>query len=294
MAYDVTECFDLVKEMLFPTPPKYTKLAFTHEAWFKLMCFIHLVGSYEITGFGRVVDDKVVDVDILKQSVKSSTVDVDVDEMLRFIKEQPEEERGQWILDWHSHVNMGTFVSGTDSSNYDLQYQARLNSQFPYLIVNKQQSCLCECYVNPSKKTKIELGVIKSAITPERMLELYEECKKKVQDCCKAPTYVTTSRGTTLQRHFTGYGYYDDWDNGATSNKVDLSNLKKKDVQSITSLVKKEKKDSNYCISCGSYLVEPSEFARGICDDCWEQMSYKDRSEWCNENKLSPQLVGLG
>lgn len=296
MAYEVTECYDYLKELFYPTPPKYTALTFTAEAWYKLMCFIHLVGDYEITGFGRVIDDKIVDVEILKQTVRSSTVDVDVDEMLRFIMKQPQDQRGQWVLDWHSHVNMGTFVSGTDSTNYSLQYKARLNSQYPYLIVNKHQSCLCECYVNPSKQTKIDLKIIKSTIFEERLKAIYEYCKKQVSELCSKVSYATT---THIQRSIYGIDYkdYDDWDNGATSNKIDLSNVKKNDFQNITNCSKEKErsaKDKNYCISCEAFLVEPSEYARGICDDCWEQMSFRERSNWCNEHKLSPQLVGLG
>lgn len=290
MTFEVTDCFEEVKELLYPTPPEYTKLTFTSEAWLKLMFFIHLIGKYEITGFGRVVDNQIVDIDILKQKVQTTTVDVDVDEMLRFIMSLPEEERGQWVLDWHSHVEMGAFVSGTDSSNYDLQYQARLNQQYPYLIVNKKQSCLCECYVNPYKKTKIDVSILKSDIPQERMLEIYNECAEKVKTLCTAP----------LSRHATTYTTskyfnddYSDWDRGVTSNKIDLSSVKKNDWQSITSTIKKSVKDKNYCVSCETYLVSPSEYARGICDDCWEQMSYKDRSKWCEEQKLSPYLIGL-
>ena len=37
MAYEVTECLKMIKEMFFPTEPIYKELTFTREAYAKLI-----------------------------------------------------------------------------------------------------------------------------------------------------------------------------------------------------------------------------------------------------------------
>ena len=282
MSYNITNCLGVIKEMFFPTAPKYTELTFTAEAYAKLMCYIHLIGEYEITGFGRIVDNKIVDIAILKQTVKSAKVDCDVDAMLEFLTSIPEDQEGQWVLDWHSHVNMGVFESGTDSDNYEEQWEARLHEQYPVMIVNKKQQIYSKCYINPSRKTDIKVFVEKEGLSNDRLVEIYNECAVNVQTLCKKEEWKQQNTQTYYNNgfgfHSNYYNDYDGWENGET---VYMSNYKKKqeetekEEQNADSYI-----DDNFCSSCGQYLVSPEEYDRCICDDCWELMPFEDREQW--------------
>lgn len=273
-------CWRSILNLVFPEKPKFSKLTFTYPAWLKLQCYINLVGEYEITGFGRIVVDKIVDIKIIPQTVKSAEVDCDIDAMVDFMKQVPKDERGQWILDWHSHVNMGVFMSGTDSSNYEEQLEARLNQQFPVMIVNKKGDVWCQNYMETGLKP-IEVTIDKSSdMDKDTLFELYSQCERDVQTMCKKKEYVTyadrwsklytksddskqTSIWDNIEDEYS-WGYQDSRYNPPTYNK-------KKDTIND---------DVDYCISCNSYLVEPDEYDRGICDECWGLMTPVDRDEW--------------
>lgn len=294
MAYKVTECLGFIKELFFPTEPEYKELTFTQEAYAKLMCYINLIGGYEITGFGRVVDNKVVDIKILEQEVKTATVDCDVDAMMEFLTNIPREEMGQWILDWHSHVDMGVFASGTDTSNYKEQFKARNYHQFPYLIVNKKQDVYCRCYISPSREEEIKVYVEQEGLTQVRLSEIYSECKENIEKLCtkyepKKTTYTTR-----------GYGYYgsyygedsddDNWNTyyGNNNKKKDSTiSTEKADTEADRQVITSTDYE-DFCWGCGEYLVGAEEWDRHLCDDCWEKMSMVDKQQWMqgviNEN----------
>ena len=59
---EVTECYNKVMSK-FETP-LYTELAWSPKAYLKLQFIIHLVGGYEVTGYGRIKNGVVVDVSI--------------------------------------------------------------------------------------------------------------------------------------------------------------------------------------------------------------------------------------
>ena len=91
--YVVTECYNIVRNMF--VEPEYTELYITSRAWTKLMCFIHLVGEYEITGFGRIQENvdtpngpkrAITDFDIIEQEVKPAYVEADADAVLDFMR----------------------------------------------------------------------------------------------------------------------------------------------------------------------------------------------------------------
>ena len=290
MAYEVSECLGIINEMFFPTEPIYKELTFKREAYAKLMCYINLIGDYEITGFGRVVDNKIVDIKILKQEVKKATVDCDVDAMMEFLTSIPREEMGQWILDWHSHVDMAVFASGTDSSNYKEQYKARLSHQFPYLIINKKQNVYCQCYISPERETEIEMKLESDGLTQERLLEIYEECKEDIQKLCTKSEPKVTYYNSTMygkQKDYTKDYDEDDW-NGYNNYYYSSQNNKKKDSACST---KKDDTENDrrvitsvdyeeFCWGCGEYLVGAEEYDRHLCDECWEQMSSIDKQQW--------------
>jgi len=232
MAYTVTNCLGVLKELFFPTEPKYKELTFTQEAYAKLMCYIHLIGDYEITGFGRVVDNKIVDVKILRQTVKSATVDCDVDAMNEFLMAIPKDQIGQWILDWHSHVEMGVFASGTDSDNYEEQWKARLNKQYPLIIVNKKQQVYARCYISPSRQTEMNIFIEQEGLTKDRLIEIYNECAADIETFCqKYEKPTTTYQQKSMlgynynNRYYGGYDDYDNWDKG--SNYIESTKKKR-------------------------------------------------------------------
>ena len=143
--YEVTECYYTIKNMF--AQPAITELYITAQAWTKLMCFIHLVGDYEISGFGRIQTEDiqdgqrsvVTDFDIIKQEVKSAYVESDAQAVMDFLRKIPTEQRNEWTLDWHSHVNMGTFASGVDEG-YQKDLVAQLGQDMfeIFLILNKK------------------------------------------------------------------------------------------------------------------------------------------------------------
>ena len=196
-----TDCLDDLLELIYPTEPEYTSMVITPLAWCKILCYINLIGDLEITGFGRcTVENKqltVHDIKILRQEVKSASVDCDLDSMNEFLLSIPKEERGQWILDWHSHVNMGTFYSGTDTTNYESQWEARLKHQYPVMVVNKKQDITCGCYCNPNKIVSMSYTVmpIKGSLTKEQITEIYGQCYNEVAELCSKAkvTYSYTS-----------------------------------------------------------------------------------------------------
>ena len=207
--YPVTECFTVIRNMY--VEPKYTKLYVTPEAWIKLMCFIHLIGAYEISGFGRLQEDEegktlVTDFDILKQEVRGAYVEASEDAVMDFIRRTPKEQRGQWTLDWHSHVEMGTTPSSTDWGNYKEMLAARMNAQFPFMIVNKRQEVTSHCYISESRHPQIDMVLLQGSVSEDRMFEIYEQCKAKVETLCTK--YV--SKPVTTTTYNTGYSRF--WD----------------------------------------------------------------------------------
>lgn len=309
-------------DTLFPAEPMYKELSFTRYAWTKMLTYAHLIGKYEITGFGRVIDNQVVDVKILRQKVKEATVDCDVDAMMDFLMNIPPDQHGQWTLDWHSHVDMGAFASGTDTANYKEQFTARLKKQFPYIIINKRQECYCKCYVNPTTSTDIKVTIEPSSLTKDEFLGIYNECKEDIENLCSKTSYIYTGK-TSVKGYYGNYNYYsDDADDdeyasyyssyfGAGTKKSDVTKLstthhgesctKKnadddyaeevvKDMQELDERAYQQALDfknnadlDDFCESCGVYLKTAMEYDRGLCDDCWSKLTPDEKVEWCKK-----------
>lgn len=305
--FETTQCWDDIYELVFPTQPKWTSLTFDYKAWLKMQCYINLVGDYEITGFGRVVNDRIVDVKILKQEVKSATVDCDVDSMLEFMRSIPKDQIGQWILDWHSHVKMGVFASGTDTDNYKAQFEARCRNQFPLMIVNQLGEVYSRVYISPTKEAPLAIKLEKTPITKEELLALYEGCKKEVEELCSKKTYTYTKADYYSDYDWGKYyGYNAKVESGklstASHGKCGCETHKKKDQNSdvitttddndsVNSQLIKELDYDDYCISCNTYLVDNEEFDRGICNDCWEKMSYVDKYQYLSSTGRTYALL---
>ena len=184
---EVTECYRKVMSK-FETP-LYTKLDWSPRAYLKLQFIINLVGGYEVTGYGRVKNGKVIDVSIPKQTLTSTTANVDEMSMVDFMSKIPKEQLSEWILDWHSHVEMSTSPSSTDKENYNEQFEARGCQQFIATIVNKKESCWCKCVVGGGRFEDVEVS-INDNFEGIDTKELYDECVELVKDNCKKEVTV--------------------------------------------------------------------------------------------------------
>ena len=286
-----TNCLSDILEMFFPSKPRFTKLTFTLPAWVKLQCFINLVGDYEITGFGRIVDDHIIDIKILPQKIKRATVDCDIDAMVDFLKNTPRDEIGQWVLDWHSHVEMAASPSCTDDSNYEEQWNARLKGQFPVMIVNKLGSIYCMNYITPNKRTQIEVNIDKDSIplTKDEVEKIYNTCKADVEKYCTEPVYKVDNN--QWKYHSDSYEDYDyNWGRGASSFKssgIPLYEQSKKKESIKKSFDVVDNDDDEYCSSCHTYLVDADEYDRGLCNDCWEKLTPSEKIEYINYIKTT-------
>jgi len=303
--YPVTECLQLLQNLF--TKPDYERLTITPYAWMKLMAFIHLIGDYEISGFGRIIPDEnneragiVIDFDIIKQEVKAAYVESDADAVLEFIMQIPENERTEWILDWHSHVNMGTTPSSTDWNNYEEMLTARQHKQFPAMIVNKSGDVTAHQIICPDKHPKIEMRLQQATLSNEEIEQIYNECKEKVQNkCTKANVVTTYNSGANVNSSYTGTYYYnnyyddDDWydkwekdhDVKKNDNEYDATKPRVRDVDLTASqqynmiqagFTFDEETGEAYdedecCEECGKPLKTETELSAHICFSCFQK-----------------------
>lgn len=194
----ITECFKKIVARY--EKPKYTELTFTARAYIKLMFIIHLVGSYEVSGYGKIVNGKIVDLYLPQQVLTSTTAEIDEDAMVDFLSEIPTNELKYWELDWHSHVNMPTSPSSTDKSNYEEQAEARGNKQFVAMIVNKSESIWIKNVVSGVKFTDIEIKREPIDLSKKELKKIYEECVELVEDRCTKERRLTVKVTKNMQK----------------------------------------------------------------------------------------------
>ena len=286
-----------VKEILI-TEPDFTELYISSKAWYKLVAFINLVGDYEISGFGRiqklkyedgVTRDTVTDFDIIQQEVKAAYVESDEDAILEFLMKIPNEQRSEWTLDWHSHVNMGTTPSGTDWENYSDMLKARMGKQFPIMIVNKKGSVTSYQIINESRHDPIKVTILQQALPDPEIEELYEECKVKVEELCTRPAVTTTKKvvgftnnnngwagrqGYDYYDYDYGYGYgYDNkkWWEQADDEEVQLAKQNGYVFDDEPTQDAQDQDYSMFCAECGKPLDKRNleEINMGVCSECF-------------------------
>ena len=314
MSIKANECWNEIYEWIFPTEPKFKTLTITYKTWIKLMTYCHLVGDYEVTGFGRVVDNRLIDVKILKQTIKPATVDCDTEAMAEFLMSIPKDQRGQWILDWHSHVKMGVFASGTDTTNYKEQWEARLKEQFPYIIVNQMGQVYARDYIRPSRETEISINIEHDTITKEELKEIYETCKADVESLCSYAVSYSYKKDYDYSEYdwskYYGYNSKNSNNKLSTSHSGKSCTVKKnditdgeKDYDSYAEPNVSEKQiqlsydssdystrysgydSDDFCCSCHTYLADADEYDRGLCDDCWDKMTVTEQYEYLRNTK---------
>lgn len=236
----VKECLAKIKTLF--AKPKYTKLNITTEAWIKLNCYINLVDDLEVTGFGKIEDDTITDFKIVKQIATGTTANATDDAIIDLLRSIPEENIEKWTLDWHSHVDMETFKSGTDKANYRIMHQARGYKQFPIMIVNKRGDVLLQDYINEDNTPDIELTLLKKDVDDKTIETIYAECKKDVEE--KVDEYIEPRKPKTTTPAKT-YSWHEMY---KMNNK---------------------KKEPQFCDICGCELITEMEKAQGLCEYCF-------------------------
>lgn len=307
--YPVTECLQFLKNMY--TQPTYTELIITNYAWTKLMAYIHLVGDFEISGFGRIQDNKITDFEIIRQEVKAAYVESDADAVLEFIMNLPPEQRTEWTLDWHSHVNMGTTPSSTDWGNYSEMLKARQNKQFPAMIVNKSGNVTAYQIICDNRHTAIDIRLDTTPMAEQDIETLYEQCKANVQKYCTKATYYTADRRTNVSTYPASWydndeDWYDAWqrkyDKEEQSNNYIEDNTENKprlrDVDiSLKDQIKMEEEGYVFdeetgeaygpeecCEDCGKPLKTDTEMGYGICFDCFRKAMNEEALAYHQKN----------
>lgn len=290
--YPITECLNVLKNLW--AKPDYTELTISNYAWYKLMAFIHLVGDYEISGFGRIQKmkytdgkerDTVTDFDIIRQEVKSAYVESDEDAVLEFIMKLPAEQRNEWTLDWHSHVEMATSPSTTDWTNYGEMLKARLGKQFPIMIVNKKASVTSYQIISEARHDAIKVSVIEEPLSSDEIEKIYNECKEKVETLCSRPRVSTYSTyGAAAKTTSAGWGgsagydydydYYDHYNRGYKAWWEKDEDDTEPDISKTVKQV--EESETEYemtCAECGKPLNPqiPEEINMGVCSECFEE-----------------------
>ena len=246
--------------------PKYSELQITKKAYIKLMCYIHLIGEYEISGFGRIQNNIITDVKILKQEVRGAYVECSDDAVLQFIKSIPKEQLPEWELDWHSHVNMSTTPSSTDWKNYLEMSALKGYKQFPVLIINKKQEYTLMNYIGEDNSPDIDLEISDEEITPKEIDEIYAEVEKDIKENCLRRIVQTV--------------------NTATNTKIGFASKKQEKVSYPTyqrnwwdETDQAQEFVEYYCKSCGTQLLNSHELTTGLCEDCEEIVEEQRRKQ---------------
>ena len=258
----IYDCKDYIKSMFIESPIK--QLTFTNTAWAKINCYINLIGDLEITGFGKVEGDKITDVRILKQSVKPAFVNSSPEAISEFIMSRPRAEikSGVWCLDWHSHVNMGVFASGTDTANYKDIYRIRMNKPFPYMIINKSQDIHSKMYMGHGVTKDIQIYYDDTAITDDEVELIYNECVVDIEELCTEETYKTYDYDCNKSYNYA----YDNYNIDEYKNNKELTQDFIDDNIEVTT-------DNKFaCISCGLDLETEFEQEVQLCQDCIKEL----------------------
>jgi hypothetical protein len=150
------------------------------------------VCDYEINGFGYVkqLDESTVlveDVFILKQTVSPGSAVTEPDEVASHITQMIQEgkDTSSLRLQWHSHVHMQTYFSGTDTGTID----AYTNCDWMIsLVVNKREEYAVR--LDMYQPFRLTIPTTLKVLANEDNT-LIEACKQEVKEKVKLKTYPT-------------------------------------------------------------------------------------------------------
>lgn len=188
------------------------KLIIPKEVEEKLNYYVQAVDS-EIAGMGRVsIKGDVITVDevrIYQQSVTGGTADLSSASLAKFMDELIKEGQSpkDWILWWHSHVNMAAYFSAIDTGTMatSTEYQLLIS-----LVVNKrrERQARIDLY-RPLRitmeKVDIEVPATVYTIPAEILAEVEEKVKRPVPKTIVVGQNVKSPIGFSDKKEHSGH-----------------------------------------------------------------------------------------
>jgi hypothetical protein len=157
--------------------------------WQKVMAYVN-VCDYEINGFGYVkqLDESSVlveDVFILRQTVSPGSAVTEPDEVASHITQMIQEGKDTSSLrfQWHSHVHMQAYFSGTDTGTIDTYANC---DWMISLVVNKREEFAVRLDMYQPFRFTVPTTFKVLANTDD---ELIETCRQEVKEKVKLRTY---------------------------------------------------------------------------------------------------------
>jgi hypothetical protein len=253
-------CYTLLKNKL--TVKKPEPIIFTEEAYAKLLCYTHMVGDLEISGFGKVEDNTCTDIIILKQTVRSAYAQIEEEVIEEFIRTTP--DRQKYTLDWHSHVKMGTSPSGTDTTNYDEMIALRGGNPFTFLIVNQREDITAGLWLGDGNHYPAKIIVPKTI--PQPVLDAaYKECAAQVEALVTKEVYVPIQYNN---KYYETYNQYYKPSKDKKPKKT-YKPFKDQEPKKKTYIPTVDNRGNFLCLRCGCIIDEEvSDETEGYCVDC--------------------------
>lgn len=116
------------------------KIHINQDAYDKIIALVKNCPD-EINGLARLNLDghpTIDDVAVVKQTVTGSTAEHDTDDLMNFFRERREAgDAGLWRVQWHSHNNMSTFHSKTDTDT--IEELGKTTDWLISLVFNKKE-----------------------------------------------------------------------------------------------------------------------------------------------------------
>lgn len=163
----------------------------------KMKAFIE-IAPQEISGLGTVISENGVylidDIYLLKQACTPAYTELDQGKIIEFMTDQINEGNDDVVnrlrLWWHSHVNMGTFWSGTDRATIEAM---QADEVWISIVGNKRGSRRVSVdYYNPRICFDcVPLQVIK---TKADLSGVKEWCQKEIDEKVTFRTYLPVPR----------------------------------------------------------------------------------------------------
>lgn len=181
---------------------------------YKKMTYYIKHAEGEISGLAKVERDKedksifnIVDIVLLEQTCSGVTTTLDADSIAKFYNSliKDKQDTGAWKCWWHSHANMDTFWSSTDSATIEsLDPETDKDNYIISIVSNKKEEVLAriDCF-DPIRATVDNLTVE----IPYIDNDLEESCKLEVEEKVKKNAIVS------YHTNYSEGGYnYDNYD----------------------------------------------------------------------------------
>lgn len=240
--YDFTE---VLKEQL-NTTIKRPIIYMTGNTYLKMLQYV-LKCDVEIAWHGTVkrgTGDKshvfyIKDVYLYPQKVAAATVKVDDDKYTQWSDKQDADAFNNRRFQGHSHVNMGTFYSGTDQDNKQAFMQDLLDDDYYiFLVTNKKQEHNFEIYDLTQNIIFENKDIDFKVYLSEK--ELLNHIDEEIKENCTKPTY---NGYQPLSNHYTPTGSI--WDDYYSHNQEQFKNKQvqpKKETKTKTIITAKVKR----------------------------------------------------